>query len=481
MNLNFIDNNDSKIIKNVWLFFFIIFTSNFLLKIIHLNYSSFWYDEIISVQSASLDFGHIKHVSEWDKNPPFYYYCLSVWTKLFSNSEYTVRLLSVIFSSLSAGFLFLIANKLFNKTTAIIASILFISNNVLYYYSHEARAYSLVLLLSLISTFIYFDLKEKPSIKHLILLGLFNFLIIYTHYIAGLVLLFQGVLALLYFEKKQKKHYLLSCLIVAGLVLLRFTKKQWLIILDFNSSNNTFWLSKSRFAYLLEVIHTFLFNPIVAFSAGVIIISTIVYILYKKQKQIHFQYTYSALIGVFTIVLLYLLGKVSSIFLDRYLIFAMPFLFILIGFGLSLIKIRLISIALIAIIGSYFLYKIDYKTDKKMDSKLAVDYIKDIKKSKDLIIVKTKDIKPLFCYYYDKNYFTEQKKDLPFSDNIVFCSAWSEIYDRQVTDYERIIVFDSYQEYNIENEKDFVVKLSALKKQESVLNTFKGIRISIYK
>ncbi len=481
MNFTVIDTNDTKVTKSIWFFFLIICVSNFLLKIIHVDFSSFWYDEIISVQSASLDFGHIKHVSEWDKNPPFYYYCLSVWIKLINNSEFTTRLLSVVFSSLSAGFLFLIANKLFNRTTAIIASILFISNNVLFYYAHEARAYSLVLLLSLISTFIYFSLKEKPSIKNLILLGIFNFLIIYTHYIAGLVLLFQGILAILYFEQKQKKQYLLSCLVVVGFVLLRFTKKEWLVILDFNSAHHSFWLGKSRFVYLLEVLHTFLFNPMVAICAITIILSTIFYIFYKKEKAVYFQLAYCFLMGVFSIIVLYFLGKLSAIFLDRYLIFSIPFLFILIGFGLSLIKIRFIPIIATVLFGAFFLSKINYKTDKKMDSKLAVNYIKKIKQPKDLVIVKTKDIKPLFCYYYDATYFTEQKKELPFNDNIIFCSAWSEIYNRQIVDYDRIIVFDSYQEYNAVNEKDFVAKLSVLKKQVSVLNTFKGIRISIYR
>ena len=191
---NLLELNLEKNSKNIYLYFFIVFIVNFLFKIFYLDYSSFWFDEIISVQSASLDFGHIKHVSEWDKNPPFYYYCLSVWIKLINDSEYTVRLLSVIFSSLAAGFVFILANKWINKTTAIISSFLFLSSDVLYYYSHEARAYSLILLLSLISTYFYFKLKESYSYKLIIALGVVNFLMIYTHYISGIIIVFQAIL-----------------------------------------------------------------------------------------------------------------------------------------------------------------------------------------------------------------------------------------------------------------------------------------------
>ena len=195
---NFFSNNSQKITNRLWLYFFIIVLVNILFKIIQLGLSSFWYDEIVSVESASLDFGHIKHVSEWDNNPPFYYYCLSVWIKLFNDSEFCVRLLSVIFSSLSAGVIFLLANKFFNKITAIVVSFLYLSSNFLYFYSHEARAYTLISLLVLVSSYLFLNFRENNSWKHLIFLGIINFLITYTHYIAGLVVVFEVLLMLFY-------------------------------------------------------------------------------------------------------------------------------------------------------------------------------------------------------------------------------------------------------------------------------------------
>jgi uncharacterized membrane protein len=93
--------NSNKITSYLWLYFFFIVFVNITLKVICLDYSSLWFDEIVSIECAWLDFGHIKHVSEWDINPPFYYYLLSVWVKIFNDSEFYVRLLSVVFSSLA--------------------------------------------------------------------------------------------------------------------------------------------------------------------------------------------------------------------------------------------------------------------------------------------------------------------------------------------------------------------------------------------
>ncbi len=474
----FLNYNTEKLSKNIWLYFFLVVIINILLKSIQLDFSSFWYDEIISVQSASLDFGHIKHVSEWDKNPPFYYYCLSVWIKLFNDSEFTVRFLSVLFSSFAGGVLFLFTNKYFNKYTALITSLLFLSSNLLFYYSHEARAYSLVLFLALLSSLLYFNLREKPVIQTIIALGIINFLLIYTHYISGLVLFFQFALMLVYFEKKQKISYLYSSLIVLVLVLIRFTQKQILLVIAFNSSENTFWLKKSDFSYLYDILSSFLFNNILVIPLLIILIFACVYVFIKKIKAINFPIIYSLCLGVGSIFTLFFAGKITPVFLDRYLIFTVPFILILVSFGLSLFKYRSIALVTVSLFSVLCIYKIDYKTEKSMDYKSTVAFVKHFKTKQDLIIVKTKDIKSLFCYYYDKDYLRLKKENLPATENILFCTSWEDV-TLDISSFKTIVVVDSFQEYN-KQENDFVKNLSEKKTKRSVYEGYKGVRLSFY-
>lgn len=471
--------NTSKFTTRIYLYFSVVFLVNFFLKIYQLEFSSFWFDEIICVQSASLDFGHIKHVSEWDNNPPFYFYCLSVWIKLINDSEFIVRLLSVVFSSLAAGFVFVLANKFFNKTTAVISSFLFISSNILFFYSHEARAYSLVLLLSLISTYYYFCLKENQVIKYVILLGLLNFLLIYTHYISGIIIVFQTVLALLYFNKNQKKYFSYSLLVLIFFTILRFTKKQILLVIAFNSSEKNFWLQKSEFNYLIEVLSEFFLNQYLIIPFILLIGFSFVFLRIKKDSAINFYLFYFILVGFGSIITVYLLGKITPIFLDRYLVFTVPFIFILTAFSLSLIKQKIIPITFSIILFVFFAFKIDYKTPKSMDYRSVVSFVKSIKSDSDLIIVKTKDVKSLFCYYYDHDYLRDKKSDLPKGENIIFCSNWSEVYV-DVSKYERIIILDSFQEYN-PDEKDFVNKLSIKKMNYYTTTFYRGVKVSFYK
>ncbi len=474
----FFANNSKKITNSLWLYFLIIVLVNILFKVIQLDFSSFWYDEIVSVESAWLNFGHIKHVSEWDNNPPFYYYCLSVWIKLFNDSEYCVRLLSVIFSSLSAGVIFLIANKFFNKTTAIVVSFLYLSNNFLYFYSHEARAYALIGLLVLVSSYFFLNFKEKNTWKHICILGLVNFLIVYTHYIAGLVLVFEVLFMLFYFDKQQKIKFSYSLLITIVLILIRFTKKQFLLIFAFNSPGSVFWLKKSEFSYLLEVLSDFFFDYYLIIPLLLAIALGLVLSYKYKTKESNFAAIYSIIVGLGSIVIVYIVGIKVSIFLDRYLIFAVPFIYILVAYGFSFLKNKYIGIIFFMLFFIYFSFKIDYKTTKPMDYKNAVGFIKQITKAEDLIIVKFNAVPSLFCYYYEKDYLKLQKKKLTNAPNVLICKSLADI-GVDLTNYKRVIVVDAFEDLNPED-TEFKTNLSKQKSSNSVVSFYKGVKITFY-
>lgn len=474
------DLNTKQFTKQVWLLFLLVFSINFCIKQFQAGYASYWYDEIISLKTANEDFGHIKHVSEWDKNPPFYYYCLSVWIKLFDNySEYWTRLLSVIFSSLAAGVLFIISNKYFNRTTAISASLLFIASDFLYFYSHEARAYSLVMLLGLLSTYIFFQLKNKPVLVLIFLLGLTNFLIVYTHYIAGLILVIQFILAVIFFEKRNKAFFLYSLIFTIVLMLIRFTKKQVMLVLAFNGTDYTFWLGKAKFRNLADAFSTFLYNkPLAIILLSVIVLGAIL-IWKSKNKDLRFYHLYSLLVGIGSILVLFFMGKLTPIFLDRYLIFAVPFLFILISFTFSLINHKIIPLIPAVLICIVFLPQIHFETKKSMDYREAMIFLKKTKQNGDLVIVKTKDIRPLFSYYYDVKGFKDRGEKTLNEGHIWFCTEWNELDAQKLGEFKRIIVMDSFDDLN-PKESEFKTNLSSIREITTVINDYPGVRISIY-
>ncbi len=456
----------------VW--FILIFLIHLLFKIQFIPESSYWYDEIISVKAASLDFGHIKHESEWDNNPPFYYYCLSVWIKIFNDSEFVTRLLSVIFTSLAGALLFILTKKYFNLSAAISASLLFISSNFIYYYSYEARAYSLILLLGLTSTYFFFELKNTISKSLIFYLGLFNFLLIYTHYISGIILFIQVVFTLLFLKKKQKLYFSLSLLLTLTFIFLRFTKKQWLLILNFNSPTNKFWLEKSTFLSLKKTFSTFLFSDSFIVPILSIIVLSLCYVLIKQKRDI-FYVLYINSIGIGAVFLLYFFGLFTSIFLDRYLIYTLPFIFLSVVIIINYVQKSYFFLGIIIPFCFFQISTINYHIDKNMDYKNTVKFIKKVKSEHDLCIIKSKDMEPLFGYYYLKDYF--KTKEFPKSENIIVST---NLQGLNLNEYSKIYVMDTYLK-SIEDERQFINNILQIKRQIFQTQFYKGVKITVYK
>lgn len=439
---------DQKLTKNIsFLFFFIVFV-NILLKFFFIDFSSLWYDEAVSIKAALEDFGHVKHVSDWDKNPPFYYYCLWVWIRLFGDTVFSVRLLSVVFSSLAAGVLFLYTNKKFNYKTAIYVSVFYLFNHILFFYAHETRAYSLTVLLTLLSVHVYFICIENPKWFNFFLLGLINFLLIYTHYVSGLVIFFES-LFILFFERKRIKYFLFSILVIILFVFLRFTKKQIQLIMDFNSSKNDFWLQKSDFSYFKEVILSFFSsNYFLSIIFVVLYFVAIFWLLFKKEELNKRMIVFTLGLSSGTLLILFLLGFFTPIFLDRYILFSVPFFLVPIAYFLSLFRVKLWSIITVLVISLFSFFTLNFKTNKPMDYKSAVPLSLKLRDSNSLIIVTKQDVAGLYCYYYNIEYFNQKNfLDKLKEEDIISVNTTDEL-SIDIYRYKKIILVSSFSEYS---------------------------------
>ena len=76
-----------------------------------------------------------------DIHPPLYYWLLSLWTKVFGDSEIAMRSLSALWGLLLVWLVYQIASRLFDKRTALIAALFAAINPFLIAYSQEVRMY----------------------------------------------------------------------------------------------------------------------------------------------------------------------------------------------------------------------------------------------------------------------------------------------------------------------------------------------------
>ena len=143
--------------------------------------SSYWIDEGISIGIASRDLLDIPRALGQDGSPPLYYLLLHGWMAIVGTGEAATRGLSLIFALVAVPVAWWAGFALFDRRAGALAAAGAAGSPFLTYYAQEARMYSLVVVLSLLvcASFVLAFLHGRRT--HLVLLGLWMTLLLYTH------------------------------------------------------------------------------------------------------------------------------------------------------------------------------------------------------------------------------------------------------------------------------------------------------------
>lgn len=166
-----------------------------------LGRESFWFDEGFTAWAASLSPGEILKVIHADVSPPGYYLLLHYWAKLFGQSETALRAMSAFFATLSMGVFWLLARRVLKTPLAVVVAMgLFALSVMQMEYAKDARFYTLVTFLSLVSIYAllrFLDLRAsgKFSVGCMAAIVLSSALNIYSH---NLIMLYVGMLSVLW-------------------------------------------------------------------------------------------------------------------------------------------------------------------------------------------------------------------------------------------------------------------------------------------
>jgi mannosyltransferase len=124
-----------------------------------------WVDEAASVFLARLPWGNLcQTLWSYQANMSLYFFLLRGWLHL-GDSEATVRSLSVLFGVAVIPAVYLLGKHLFGRKAAIASASLSAVNIFQIRYSQEARAYSLVMLVVVLSTYFWVRAVESPTRK----------------------------------------------------------------------------------------------------------------------------------------------------------------------------------------------------------------------------------------------------------------------------------------------------------------------------
>lgn len=184
-----------------------------------LTASCLWFDEIFSVHAARHTWGTLWRFAAADLiHPPLFYALLKIWTAAGGESLLWLRLFPALTAIVALVPFFLLARELrLGAQATTLALLLAAANGYLIKYAQELRMYSLLLLLTLTSLWLFVRLLNSARASRALLFALFfaNLLLVYTHYYGWLVVACEAALVA-YADRRKLRAFLLVC---AGLVL----------------------------------------------------------------------------------------------------------------------------------------------------------------------------------------------------------------------------------------------------------------------
>jgi mannosyltransferase len=186
-----------KYIEENYLIFLIVLLGA-ILRIYNLSGESVWLDEAVTSQVSELGIWELVQwmINENDNNPPLYYMLMHFWVSVFGDSEFSLRLPSVIIGTGSVLMIYLMGKLVFNRTTALIAALILAVSVFHIEYSQEARSYSLLAFLTLCSFYFFFRTLSGSKALYAVAYVLSSVLLMYSHFYGVFILVAQNIFCL---------------------------------------------------------------------------------------------------------------------------------------------------------------------------------------------------------------------------------------------------------------------------------------------
>ena len=185
-----------------------------------------WNDEYItySISMLKFPFDFFEGIKT-NCHAPLHYFYLKLWMMIFKNSDFMLRLSSLVPNLAGCLVMYHVGKNYFTKDNSIKiglgCALISAISSFLIYFAQEVRIYSMIFLLSSLILLYSIKMYENPSKKNASWLTLFSVLLILEHTIGFVYVLFNifGLIAFRQKKGKKKGDDDFFMPIIAGLIL----------------------------------------------------------------------------------------------------------------------------------------------------------------------------------------------------------------------------------------------------------------------
>lgn len=344
-----------------YLIFILILVLAAALRFYNITAISLWHDEAFSALLIKYPFPEMIYRIGLDVHPALYYIILKPWAYLFSDSLFSLRAFSAFFGILTVWGVYLLIKEVFNRKKLGLLAALFVAINPFQVaYGAEARMYTLGTFLIVFASYFLTKALFSGRLRHFILYAVFLAASFHIHYyllfsvFAHLVYILIWLLKnhrfkIISWVKNKKFLYFISAWVFSGLLFLPWAS--WFFY-QVRQVQENYWIPKMTF---LSVPGTF-YKMITAGDIYHIIFGTdpdydsykfvsmaffilgIIAVIYFLLKAKTFSKWLVFLLLLVPFLLAVLMSFRTSVYLDRYFVFASVFYLIILAVATFFIK-----------------------------------------------------------------------------------------------------------------------------------------------
>jgi len=386
---------------------------------------SVWFDESFGAYLTRFSFEEIWQMTADDVHPPLYYFLLKIWSMLFGYTDYGMRLMSVFFGAIAIVFAWQWTRRKFGTKPALLATGLMTLSPMLIRYGQEMRMYTMTAAIIFASTYVLQLAIDTRQRKYWIVYGVLMAIGMWTHYFVVLVFLTHLAYLVYLYRKKIFQKDIITSYVVATVLYL-----PWLpaFLGQAGEVQQGFWIGDPE---LVTVTDYLAMATLYRETAGVVgwlvplilvIFGCLVFLVRKMDKKS----TLLKLVAFLPPVLLLAISMppLTPMFVDRYVIYSMICLALVVGIAIATIKFRhkvtpyaitalFVGTLIIGIANVYTVGNYNFVTNSRSDAKALFDYVVASSDEGEPIISNSEWL------YYDLAFYGTDKHPVFFAEELV--------------------------------------------------------------
>lgn len=377
------------------------------LRLAYIDRESIWLDEAITLRQADPPMAKTIEYISHDSHFPLYVVLMHFWVRAFGDSAVAARMLSLLFGVASVLMIFILGRKIFSEKVGLISAAIFTFSSYMIYYSQEARLYTLLIFLTMLSYYAYIRMIEDDSPKNVIFYVIATVLMVYTHMFALITFFCQGTYYL--YLKRKSIDKIKKAILVMGTITVIFLPWFFVLVRQIGFNNLVSWIPRTTAESVFITAYTIMNGlPLLVIFSVLVIFAAI---LWKKEFSMDERKDFMMLI-YFTIIPFMILIVMSialrPLIVPKYLLFLSGYMAISSAFLIDRIPkknwVKYVIIAVV-IVSSLVITVIEYNSLEKQDWRNVAAYLKEHREDGDMILIQPYYFTDPFAYYYDRECF----------------------------------------------------------------------------